>query len=56
MLYEAADLRGDKDAVALDLPLANVRRLTLEVDFADQDVADRVVWAGACSKRGRIPK
>jgi hypothetical protein len=48
LLHEIADARGDQPAVDLDLNVSGVSRLTLEVDFGDeQDVGDRVVWADA---------
>jgi hypothetical protein len=48
VLHEIPDLRGDQPPVDLDVSVAGVSRLTLEVDFGhDQDVADRVAWADA---------
>ena len=48
VLHEIADARGDQPPADLDVPVAGVSRLTLEVDFgADQDVGDRVAWANA---------
>jgi hypothetical protein len=48
VLHEIADARGDQPPVDLNLSVAGVSRLTLEVDFgADQDVGDRVAWADA---------
>jgi hypothetical protein len=48
LLHEIPDARGDQPAADLDIPVAGVSRLTLEVDFgADQDVGDRVAWANA---------
>jgi hypothetical protein len=45
-LYENPDARGDQPPVEIDVPLAGVHVLTLEIDFGkDQDVGDRVVWA-----------
>ncbi len=47
-LFENADAHGDAPPTPLKLSVANVKRLTLEVDFgAEQDVGDRVVWADA---------
>ena len=48
VLHEIPDARGDQPPADLDLDVTGVGRLTLEVDFgADQDIADRVVWADA---------
>ena len=48
VLHEIPDARGDQPPADLDIPVAGVSRLTLEVDFgADQDVGDRVAWANA---------
>jgi hypothetical protein len=48
VLREIPDARGDQPPVDLDLSVAGVSRLSLEVDFgADQDVGDRVAWADA---------
>ncbi len=57
VLHEIADARGDQPPVDLDLPVAGVSRLTLEVDFGpDQDVGDRVVWADARLLRAAASK
>lgn len=48
VLHEIADARGDQPATDVDLNVSGVSRLTLEVDFGDeQDVGDRFVWADA---------
>jgi hypothetical protein len=47
-LYENVDARGDQPPVDVSLKIANVRRLTLEVDFGkNEDTGDRVIWANA---------
>jgi hypothetical protein len=47
-LYENVDARGDQPPVDVSLKIANVRRLTLEVDFGkNEDAGDRVIWANA---------
>jgi len=52
-LFEEADLRGDQKPRSIDLNIAGVKRLTLEVDFGQgQDVADHVVWGSARLLRG----
>ena len=47
-LYANPDLRADAPPVTLSLPVAGAERLSLVVDFGqDQDTGDRVIWAGA---------
>jgi hypothetical protein len=47
-LWSQSDLRGDQDPVQLDVSIAGVRQLTLEVDFGElEDTGDRVIWGGA---------
>jgi hypothetical protein len=56
VLHEIADARGDQPPADLDLNVAGVSRLTLEVDFgAEQDVGDRFVWADARLLRAGNP-
>jgi hypothetical protein len=53
-LYENPDARGDQPPIEIDVPLAGIRTLTLEIDFGnDQDVGDRVVWANPRLLRGK---
>ena len=48
VLFEQSELRGDRDPVPIDLPIAGVKELTLEVDFgAQEDNGDRVIWGAA---------
>jgi hypothetical protein len=48
VLFENADLRGSAEPVPLDLPIAGVKQLTLEVDFGEEeDIGDRLLWASA---------
>src|SRR5204862_752574 len=57
VLHEIADARGEQPPADLDLSVAGVSRLTLEVDFgADQDVGDRVAWADARLIRAKAGK
>jgi len=40
------DFRASQEPIAVDVPLAGGKQLTLEVDFGpDEDVGDRIVWA-----------
>jgi hypothetical protein len=56
-LFENADVRSDQPAKNLSLDLHGGKRLTLEVDFGqDQDVNDRVVWADARLIKSAIAK
>ena len=53
-LYENLDARGDQPPIEIDVPLAGVHELVLEIDFGkDQDVGDRVVWANPRLIRGK---
>jgi hypothetical protein len=49
VLWQESELKGDAaKPVAVDLDVAGVKRLTLEVGFGpNQDVAGRVVWGEA---------
>jgi hypothetical protein len=48
VLWQDSDLRGDAAPTPLDLNVAAVKSLTLEVGFGkNQDVAGRVVWGDA---------
>jgi hypothetical protein len=54
VLYENPDARGDQPPIDIDVPLAGVKMLTLEIDFGkDQDVGDRVVWGNPRLIRGK---
>lgn len=56
-LFENPDLRGDQKPADLNLDVEGVKRLTLEVDFgADEDVGDRVIWAGARLVRREVER
>jgi hypothetical protein len=45
-LFRRDDLRADAEPVDIDLPVAGVKRLILEIDFGpDEDAGDRVIWA-----------
>ena len=45
-LFAQKDFRADADPIALDVPLAGAKQLTLEVDFGEaEDIGDRVIWA-----------
>lgn len=47
-VFANPDLRADKDAVTLELPVAGAQQLTLIVDFGrGEDTGDRVIWADA---------
>ncbi|MBI1374186.1 MAG: hypothetical protein GC159_15825 [Phycisphaera sp.] len=47
-LWESLDAKGAAPPVAVEVSVAGIKRLTLEVDFgAGQDVGDRVVFADA---------
>jgi hypothetical protein len=55
--FENADARGSASPEDLDVNVEGARRLVLEVDFgADQDVADRVVFANARLVRAEVGK
>ncbi|HUO07568.1 MAG TPA: NPCBM/NEW2 domain-containing protein [Phycisphaerae bacterium] len=46
VLWEDQDLRGSSKSTPLDISVAGVKQLTLEVDYGkNQDVGDRVIWA-----------
>jgi hypothetical protein len=46
VLWEDQDLRGSSKSSPLDIAVAGVKQLTLEVDYGrNQDVGDRVIWA-----------
>jgi NPCBM/NEW2 domain-containing protein len=48
VLYENPETRGDQKPATIDLDVAGVQSLTLEIDFGKgQDVAARVIWANA---------
>lgn len=52
-LFERPDARGDQPPIEVDVPMAGVTQLALEVDFgANEDVGDRVVWANPRLLRG----
>lgn len=56
-IYENIDARGDQKIIELELPIQGARRLVLEVDFGeDQDVGDRVIWAGTRLIRTEVGK
>lgn len=47
-LFAAKDVRAEDDLQTLDVKVAGVKELTLEVDFgADEDIGDRVIWGEA---------
>lgn len=47
-LLSEPDLRGTTEAKTIEIPLANVKELTLVVDFGEaEDVGDRVIWGDA---------
>lgn len=47
-LYAERDLRATAEPVAIDVPLAGVKQLALEIDFGEaEDTGDRVLWADA---------
>jgi hypothetical protein len=44
--FTAQDFRATQDPIAVEIPLAGAKQLSLEVDFGpDQDVGDRILWA-----------
>jgi NPCBM/NEW2 domain len=54
VLYENPDARGDQPPIDIDVQLAGVKTLVLEIDFGkDQDVGDRAVWANPRLLRGK---
>jgi hypothetical protein len=47
-LFAEKDLRADQEPKPLDLDVAGVSQLSLEIDFGeDENICDRVIWAGA---------
>jgi hypothetical protein len=47
-LFAEKDLRADQEPRPLELDVAGVSQLTLEIDFGeDENICDRVIWAGA---------
>jgi hypothetical protein len=55
-LWKAEDLRATEPPQKLDLDIAGVHALVLEVDFGqDADVGDRVIWADARLLRDAAP-
>jgi len=57
VVFEKLDARGDPPPLDVNVPVAGVKRLTLEVDFgADEDVGDRVVWGDAKLLRPTVAK
>jgi hypothetical protein len=48
VMFEKLDARGDQPPTDVEVRVAGVKRLTLEVDFGpEEDVGDRVVWGDA---------
>ena len=49
------ELAGNDEPILLDLPVAGVSRLELEVDFGlREDLCDRVIWGDARLYRARV--
>ena len=47
-LFTEADLKADQEPKSLELDVKDVKQLTLEVDFGEEeDVCDRVIWGDA---------
>ncbi|HEX5444959.1 MAG TPA: NPCBM/NEW2 domain-containing protein, partial [Pirellulales bacterium] len=47
-LFIQPDLRANGEPVEIDVPLAGVKQLALEIDFGEaEDTGDRVLWADA---------
>jgi arylsulfatase A len=45
-LYADADLKATTEPKPIDIDVAGVKRLSLEIDFgAAEDTGDRVIWA-----------
>jgi hypothetical protein len=45
-LFARTDLRGDSKPETVDISVAGIKQLTLEVDFGEhEDTGDRVIWA-----------
>src|SRR5205085_6940858 len=45
-LFAKTDLRGDAAPENIDVSVAGVKQLTLEIDFGEhEDTGDRVIWA-----------
>lgn len=57
VLWENPDARGDAPVVPIDVPVAGVKRLVLDVDFGQgQDVGDRAIWADPRLLRATVGK
>jgi hypothetical protein len=55
-LFAQPDLRADQDPVAVEVSVAGVGQLSLEVDFGEaEDIGDRVIWADARILRAGKP-
>jgi NPCBM/NEW2 domain len=47
-LFAEHDLRADQEPKPLEIDVAGVNQLALEIDFGeDENICDRVIWAGA---------
>jgi hypothetical protein len=52
-LFANPDLAATADPLAIEVPVAGVKQLSLEVDYGEaEDVGDRVIWADARLFRG----
>ncbi len=56
-IFEKADAKGDQPSSDVNVKVAGVKELVLEVDFGkNQDVGDRVVWGNARLLRAQLPQ
>jgi hypothetical protein len=57
VLFEKIDAKGDQPSTDINVKVAGVKQLVLEVDFGkNQDVGDRVVWGNARLLRAQLPQ